>query len=111
MGIMAISIFVGGCTNPGLVPMGRDTYMLSRPGGFFTVADGEVKSELYREANEYCRRENRYLMPLSSSSRDAAVAQYASAEIQFRCLAEGDPELRRPDMEPVPNVSMEMRTK
>ena len=50
-------------------------------------------------------------MPISSSARDAGIAQYASAEIQFRCLAEGDPELRRPNMEPLPDVRIEMKTK
>lgn len=99
------------CASTGPVSMGKDTYMLAKPGGFLTVAGGEVKADLFREADQYCRGQNKHLMPISSSARDAGVAQYASAEIQFRCLAEGDPELRRPNMEPLPDVRIEMNTK
>lgn len=91
--------------------IGRDTYRLAKPGGFFDISGGQVKADLFREAAEFCRKENRYLMPLSASVRDAAIAQYATAEIQFRCLSEGDPDLRRPNMEPLPDMRIEMKSK
>ncbi|WP_431861452.1 hypothetical protein [Azospirillum sp.] len=66
-----------------------------------TFAGTEVKAELYREANEFCARQAKHMLPLGSASRDSAPFQYATAEITFRCLRDGDPDLRpgrAPDM-------------
>lgn len=91
--------------------MGKDTYLLAKPGGLFTISGGEVKAELYREANEFCLRQNKQLMPVNESSRDSAPYHYANAEIQFRCRAEGDPQLQRPTMERASDVKIDMRSR
>ena len=92
-----------------ITPIGKDTYMLARPGGFFTLSGGEVKAQLYRDANNYCKSIGRNLMPVSSSSVDSAPYKYANAELQFRCLADGDPDLRRPTMVNKPDVTVEIK--
>lgn len=98
-----------GCASSGPVPIGPDTYMLAKPGDFMTVSGGTVKAELYREAGGFCQKQGKHLMPLSTSSTDASVARYASAEISFRCLVAGDPELKRPTMKQTPDVRIEMK--
>ena len=92
-----------------IVPIGKDTYMIGRPGGLFTISGGEVKAQLFRDANEFCRSQGKNLMPVSTSSRDSAPYTYAIAELQFRCLAEGDPDLGRPTMKSRPDVTIEMQ--
>lgn len=109
--LLALLTLVGGCASSGPVPMGKDTYLLAKPGGLFTISGGEVKAELYRETNEFCLRQNKQLMPVNESSRDSAPYHYANAEIQFRCLAEGDPQLQRPTMERAPDVKIDMRSR
>ena len=110
--LLALLVLGGGCASSGPVPMGKDTYLLAKSGGLFTISGGEVKAELYREANEFCLRQNKQLMPVNESSRDAAYySNYANAEIQFRCLAEGDPQLQRPAMERTPDVTIDMRSR
>lgn len=91
-----------------IVPIGKDTYMVARQGGFFTASGGEVKAQMYRDANDFCISKGKNLMPVSSSSRDAAAYKYATAELQFRCLAEGDSDLGRPTMKARPDVVIEM---
>lgn len=107
------ALMIAGCaTSTGtsdVVPMGKDTYMLARPGGFFTISGGEVKAQLYRDANEFCRAQGKQLMPVNSSSRDAAPYRYANGELQFRCLVEGDPDLGRPTMHSRPDVVIEQQ--
>ena len=92
-----------------IVPIGKDTYMVGRPGGFFTISGGEVKAQLYRDANIFCRSQGKNLMPVSSESRNAAAYTYATAELQFRCLADGDPDLGRPNMKARPDVTIEVQ--
>jgi hypothetical protein len=103
---LASCVIATGTTD--IVPIGKDTYMLGRPGGFFTRSGGEVKSQLFRDANAFCRNRGLNLMPVSTSERDTGIATYANAEIQFRCLVEGDPDLGRPTMKSAPNVTVEV---
>jgi hypothetical protein len=116
VGSLASAVLLTACATTGgtvsdIVPIGKDTYMLARPGGFFTISGGEVKAQLYRDANEFCRSQGKTLMPVSSSSRDSAPARFANAELQFRCLAEGDPDLGRPTMKSRPDVTIELQQK
>ena len=104
-------VALAGCAMPSgdPVPIGLDTYMLGKPGSFTTFAGVEVKAALYREAGAFCARQHKVLQPLAASSRDSGFAQYASAEVTFRCLSPGDPDLRRP--ESAPNVVIETRAR
>lgn len=106
---MLISACATTAATSDIVPIGKDTYMLARPGGFLTISGGEVKAQLYRDANEFCQSRGKSLMPVSSSSRDSAPYKYANAELQFRCLAEGDPDLGRPTMQSRPDVVIEVQ--
>jgi hypothetical protein len=80
-------LLVAACATPntGVVPIGKDTYMLSKMGGFTQYSGGEVKAELYKEAAAFCGKAGKQVVPGPSTSSDAGVAKYSSAEIQFRC--------------------------
>ena len=89
--ILALApIFLTGCGNTGtngVVEIGPDTYMIGRMGGAMDFSGSAVKEQLYREGAKFCADRNRVLVPLNSTAQDSAPAQYASAEIQFRCVA------------------------
>lgn len=91
--IVGAVLLVSGCSGPGIVPMGQDTYMLARDGSFTTFGGGAVKAELYKEAHAFCVSQGREILPLRDASRDSGYGRYANAEIQFRCLRPGDPAL------------------
>lgn len=101
-----IGLLLSGCSGPGVVPMGPDTYMVAKDGSFTTFGGGAVKAELYKEANAFCEGKGKQLMPVKDASRDSGYGRYANAELQFRCLSSKDPELRRPTMESTPDVKI-----
>lgn len=68
-----------------------------------------MKADLYREAGAFCAKQNKNLVATGSDQRDAGMARYASAGIEFRCLDVGDRDLRRPTMEATPNVRIKMK--
>lgn len=103
-----IALLLAGCSGPGVVPMGRDTYMIAKDGSFTTFGGGAVKAELYQEANTFCERKGKQLMPVKDASRDSGYGRYANAELQFRCLDANDPELRRPTMEAEPDLRIKV---
>lgn len=93
------------------VPMGKDTYMLANTGAWSWSSGSELKGELFRQADAFCRSQGKNLMPVSTNEKDANFQQFAHSELQFRCLADGDPELRRPTMEQAPNVVIENKAR
>ncbi|WP_150787538.1 hypothetical protein [Pseudomonas fluorescens] len=102
--VSTIALLIAGCSGPGVVPMGRDTYMIAKDGSFTTFGGGAVKVELYQEANAFCESKGKQMMPVKDASRDSGYGRYANAELQFRCLNENDPELHRPTMGSEPNM-------
>ena len=99
------------CASGGPVPMGRDTYQLSGTGAWSWSSGAALKGDMFREADTFCRGQGKQMQPVNTASNDGSFQRFAQAELQFRCLAPGDPELGRPTLEPVPTVRIENRTK
>jgi hypothetical protein len=91
-----VSLALSACASTGPVSIGPDTYMLGKPGDFFTLSGASVEADLYREAGAFCSQQGKQVQSLNAKDSDAGIAQYASAEIRFRCLAAGDPALKSP---------------
>lgn len=70
----------------GVVEIGPNTYMVGGQGGFFDYSGSAVKAKFFREASKYCAGKGMTMVPLNSTGQDSAMAQYASAEVQFRCV-------------------------
>jgi hypothetical protein len=88
LAIMACLVMSGCATTgtDGVVEIGPNTYMIGRLGGFTDFSGSAVKARLYAEAKEFCSAKNMVIVPNSSSGKDSELAQYASAEIQFKCV-------------------------
>jgi hypothetical protein len=114
--VSMIALLITGCselTSPptysDVVPMGLDTYMLTREDAL-SRSGSAVKAGLYRRANDFCHSKGKQLMPVREMSRDSpggpGYGIAANAEIQFRCLDSSDPEFIRPTMQSVPDVKV-----
>ena len=90
VGLVVLTCLVlGGCGTTGtggVVEIGPNTYMLGRLGGFFDFSSSAVKAQLYAEGAKYCSAKNMVMTPYASSGKDARTNEYASAEIQFKCI-------------------------
>lgn len=83
--VAAAAALVGCATNTGVVPIGNGIYMHSKSGSMMTHSGGQVKAELFREAAVFCSKQGKQVAPVNSTSQDAGIGTYASAEVQFRC--------------------------
>jgi hypothetical protein len=105
---IALAVSLAGCTSSGVIPIGQDTFMISKQSSTGFHSAGSVKAEIYREGYAYCVSQGKEFQPISDRGVDGVVGvSYANAEIQFRCLSKGDPELSRPTMRPIPNIRIE----
>lgn len=98
--VLAIVLALSGCTSSGPIPIGKDTYMISKQsaGGIF-VAASSIKAEIFREANTFCASQNKSMQIVADYQQSAVPGRsMPEAEIQFMCLAEGDRDLVRPKL-------------
>lgn len=94
--LAACALSVGCATS--VTPAGPDTYMVSASGAGFS--SGAERARAYRIANEWCAKRGLVMVPVSMDSRDGEYGRKApSADLVFRALPPGDPEIRRPNVE------------
>ena len=82
--VLVVFVSVGCSTTTGIVKISEDTYMLAKQSGTAYTA-GQVKVELYKEANVFCEKDGKKFVQLSNTGVDYGFTSYASAEIQFKC--------------------------
>lgn len=87
MRLVILAPALTGCSSTEIVPMNKDTYMVSKRSAQigFGPADG-VKADLYREASEFCAKQNKKLETVKLDMTDSELARPASASLQFRCM-------------------------
>lgn len=99
------------CASSGIIPVGQDTFMVTKQSSTGFHSGGSVKAEIFPEAAAYCSKMGKELQPVSERAVDGVPGRsFASAELTFRCLAAGDPGLSRPTPKPYANVRIEQQT-
>lgn len=95
----------------GIIPVGQDTFMVTKQSSTGFHSGASVKAEIFPEAAVYCSKIGKDLQPVSDRIVDGVPGRsFASAELTFRCLAAGDPGLSRPTPKPYANVRIEQQT-
>jgi hypothetical protein len=106
-----ISLALVGCaSNSGIIPIGTDTYMVSRQAATGFSGSGTLKAEAFQEANAYCASKGKSLQVVNTVEAQPPflLGNYPKAEVQFMCLSAGDVELARPKLKPAANVTVEV---
>jgi hypothetical protein len=89
---------LSGCA-ASVVPAGPDTYMISTTEIGLTQG-GRAKAEAYRKADEWCRARGLVMVPIAVDQHSAEpFGRYGGAELTFRALKPGDPEIKRINVE------------
>lgn len=102
------ALIVTGCAHSsGVIPMGPDTYFISRVAGGMNAGEATLKVEAFKEAGAYCTDQGKQLHIESASESQHGMAA-PKAEVQFRCLSAGDPALKDNTLRPVPNSVIEV---
>jgi hypothetical protein len=109
--IGAIVSLAGCAANSGIIPMGQDSYMVSRQAATGFSGLGNLKGEALQEANQHCLSQGRVMQVTNTSeSRPPYIlGNYPKAEVQFLCLNRDDPQLVRTVMQKVPDTVIEVR--
>jgi hypothetical protein len=106
---LCVSMLVGCASNSGVVPIGPDTFMVSRQAATGFSGLGNLKAEALREAEEFCAGKGKTMQIVNSTESQPPYifGNFPKAEVQFMCLDAGDPELARPKMRKEADVVIE----
>lgn len=109
---LGFAVLLAGCaTNSGIVPMGQDSYMVSRQAATGFSGLGNLKAEALKEANEYCISQG-MAMQVANTNESAPpyiFGNFPKAEVQFMCLNKNDPQLTRTIMQKAADTVVEIR--
>lgn len=78
-------LMIYGCTSSGAVPIGRDTYMITKQSSTGFHSGSSVKADIFREANDFCLKQGLQFQPVKENTKDGVPGYaFANAEVVFR---------------------------
>ncbi|WP_222946792.1 hypothetical protein [Caballeronia sp. EK] len=96
---IGICALLCGCPSySGIIPMGQDTFFLSKQGASSFSGMGSLKAEVVQDAGEYCSKQEKALQILSTSESQPPYifGNYPRVEIQFTCRLSTTEKVARP---------------
>lgn len=108
---LAISLLIlTGCAAADIVPIGRDTYMISQmsAGGAFANTS-KLKSDVILRANAFAESQNKIAIPVASTAISAVPGRMPSFEYQFRLVDKDDPQASGSELRSTPDNISEHR--
>lgn len=110
--ILAVVALAGGCaSHTGVVPMGRDTFMIAKQQATGFPGLGNMKAEIIAEGARHCAAMSKEFQIVSTQETQPpyVLGNYPRSEITFMCLEKDDPELKRPKLKKDADTVIELR--
>ncbi|MHC6186174.1 hypothetical protein ACYU0V_08560 [Acinetobacter sp. X9] len=89
--ITVYSFLIVGCAaNSGIVPMGNNTYMVSRQAATGFSGMGTLKADAMKEAYQECKKTNKSVSVLETidTKPPYIFGNFPKTEIRFKCINE-----------------------
>jgi hypothetical protein len=85
--IASSAVMIVGCAhNAGVIPIGNGTFMISRSEWGIQHTGATVKSDVIKQASEFCLKHGKELDIVNTSQQDMVpFKSEAQAEVEFRC--------------------------
>ena len=110
--LLTLAATLSSCaSNSGIMPIGRDTFMVSRQAATGFSGSGTLKAEAFQEATQYCTKEGKFMQVVNTheASPPYIFGNFPKAEVQFMCLSASDAELQRPKLKKTPDQTIEIK--
>jgi hypothetical protein len=85
-----VFVLIGCASNSGIVPMGNDTYMVSRQAATGFTGMGTLKAEAMREAYQQCQKSGKSVEVVETidAKPPYILGNFPKTEIRFKCVKE-----------------------
>ena len=98
--IILLSVLSSCASNSGIIPLGKDSFIVTRQAASGFHGMGTLKADAVAEATEFCQNLNKEFQIIGTKEAEPPyiLGNFPQAEVQFMCLSEGDRELTRPKL-------------
>ena len=105
IGFLGLIAALAGCVSSSdVVPMGKDSYMISGSGtGGLSI--GKTSVAATKKANAFCATQQKFMIVRRLDTQPSFNAE--STTLLFSCVAENDPEYQRPNLRKDPTTIVE----
>jgi len=69
----------------GVIPMGKDTYMIARVDNGPAASLGAIKAATFKEAAEFCAGKGKSMQVTKESDTPRSFGQFPQTSVQFTC--------------------------
>jgi hypothetical protein len=84
---LAIAVLATGCASTtGVVPMGKDTYMIAREDNSPAASLGSIKAATFKEAGSYCAGQGKTMQVTKENDTPRSFGQFPQTTLQFTCV-------------------------
>lgn len=106
-----IAAITGCASHTGVVPIGKDTFMIAKQQATGFPGLGNMKAEIISEGSLYCSRQGKEFQIVSTNETQPPyiLGNYPRSEIQFMCIASADPEHQRPKLIKAPGTVIQLK--
>lgn len=95
------AVLLAGCST-GIVPMGRETFMVSQKGSVYSTV-GSLKAKCLKQANAYCENKGLSMVIVSTSGHDGGFGVMGTCELEFLAVPKSDPRNQNPTLKRAPD--------
>jgi hypothetical protein len=83
---LAMLALVTGCASTtGVVPMGKDTYMIAREDNGPAASLGAIKAATMRDAGAFCAGMGKHMQVIKENDTPRSLGQFPQTTLQFTC--------------------------
>jgi hypothetical protein len=107
--VACICLTGAGCVSS-VQPAGPDTYFVSKGPLPIWMSAARGKADCYQKASEWCAARGLVMVPVSSDEQNSIPGRAGSAELTFRALKPGDPDIKRATIEE-PDTTQRIQTR
>jgi len=84
---LAAAMVLAGCASTtGVVPAGKDQYMIAREDNGPTASLGTIKAKVLREAGAFCTGQGKILQVVKESDVPRSLGQFPQTTLHFTCV-------------------------
>lgn len=88
LALFCAAVLAGCAATTGVVPIGKDTYMVSHRDNGPTASLGALKAAAYKDAAQFCAGRGKSAEVLRSNDVPRSFGQFPETEVQFTCVGQ-----------------------
>ena len=84
--LITCAVLSGCASTTGIVPTGKDTFMISREDNSPAASLGTIKAATFKEAGAHCAGQGKNVKAVSETDTPRSLGQFPQTTLHFTCV-------------------------